>query len=310
MSEQRFSKKIDKILLKIDDLKDNSKKAYKAHLLKVFRIVKPSTITFSFLKDVDNIRNIVDKETDTTAKMIYISIYRILEKVPGMKARATTYKKLSLTITKKLNLKATDNVISDKRSGRIKPFSQLKKVIQQLKTNYNSNKKEITKNYYLVGLMYISNQFTPRLEYANMKIIKNLTEDNGKDNFLLVNSSMKIILNDYKTFGKYGKQISTIPKGIKTELIRLGINNQSFLFQKGNSGYSRKTFSQFIKNAMKSVNEDLGLNEIRIIKESHLQSQASYKKLSEKAKNAKHIKLFLHGISIARTAYRKLELIE
>ena len=142
-----------------------------------------------------------------------------------------------------------------------------------------------------------------------MKVIKNLTEDNGKDNFLLVNGSMRVILNDYKTHGKYGKQISIIPKSIRSELVRLGIDNQQFVFQRGSSSYSRKTFSQFIKNAMRSVGENMGLNEIRIIKESFLQSQKSYQKLSEKQKNKKHIKLFLHGISIARTSYRKLELV-
>ncbi len=310
MSEARFSKKIDTIMSKIDNLKDNSKKTYKAHLLKLFRIVKPSTITFNFLKDVDNIRSIVDKETDSTAKMIYISIFRVLEKVPGMKARAQTYKGLAKVITERLTNKSADNVINEKRAGKIKPFSQLKKVVSVLKSNYNSNNSELIKNYYLVGLLYISNQFTPRLEYASMKIIKNKSEDNNTNNFLLINgSSMKIILNDYKTHGKYGKQTSTIPKGIRTELVRLGIDNQQFLFQKGSSGYSRKTFSQFIKNAMKSVGESAGLNEIRIIKESFLQSQVSYKKLSENEKNNKHIKLFLHGISISRTVYRKLELI-
>ena len=309
MSEARFSKKIDKILLKIDNLKPNSKKAYKAHLMKVFRIVKPSTITFNFLKDVDNIRSIVDKETDSTAKMIYISIYRILEKVPGMKARAKTYKDLSLTITRKLTEISKKNIINDKRSGKMKSYTELKKVIKTLKTNYTSNPNTLRMNYYLVGLMYIQNQFTPRLEYANMKIIKNKSEDNGNDNFLLINKTWKVILNDYKTHGKYGKIISNIPKSIVNELISLGIGNQDFLFQKGSNGYSRKTFSQFIKNAMKSVNEDLGLNEIRIIKESHLQNQASYNKLSEEAKEKKHIKLFLHGIGIARTAYKKTDLM-
>lgn len=310
MSESRFSKKIDRILLKITNLKENSKKAYKAHLLKLFRIIKPSTITFKFLKDVDLIRNIVDKETDSTAKMIYISIYRVLEKVPGMKARSIIYKNLSLEITKKLNEKASDNLISEKRAGRIKPFKEIKKLVPILKKNYESNKRELIMNYYLVGLMYITNQFTPRLEYANMRIINNKSEDNGKDNFLLINNTWKVILNDYKTFGKYGKQISNLPKGIVKELKRLNIENQSFLFQKGQTGYSRKTFSQFIKNAFKSVNADLGLNEIRIIKESHLQSQVSYKKLSENDKDKKHIKLFLHSIGIARTVYRKLELIK
>ncbi len=310
MSQTLFAKKLDKILAKIDDLKDSSKLTYKKFLLKLFKIVKPSTVTFKFLKDVDNIRSIVDKETDSTAKMIYISIYRVLEKAPGMKAKAKVYKQLSFDISKRLNDKAADNVINEKRSGRLKQLKDLKKVTTQLLRNYISNPSELKKNYYLVGLMYIMNPFTPRLEYADMKIIKNSTDDNGKDNFLLINSSMKVILNDYKTFGKYGKQIITLPQNIRTTLIKLDIPNQQFLFQKGSSGYKKKTFSQFIKNAMKSVDEDLGLNEIRIIKESHLQSQASYKKLSEKQKNQKHIKLFLHSIGIARTAYRKLELIE
>lgn len=309
---QRFKMKVQRIINNIDNLKDNSKLNYINHLVKLFKIVEPKTITFNFLKDIENIKSIVNKESDSTAKMIYISAFRVLDRAKGFKTLSKKYKTLSFEVSARLNKRASDNLISDKRADRIVDNNTLLGYVNELKDNHTNNPNNvILKKYYMVGLMYIISKFTPRLEYADMKIIKDKTQDNNKDNFLLIQKSKwSVILNDYKTHGKYGKQIYQLENKVVKELKKLNVDNQTYLFEKtAGSPYKRKTFSALIKNAFKSINKQSGLNEIRIAKESALQSSPTYKGLSENEQEKLHIKFFLHGISIARTVYRKLDLI-
>ncbi len=152
--------------------------------------------------------------------------------------------------------------------------------------------------------MYLGSDFTPRLDYAGMKILKHIAGDNGQDNYLSITKrKMTVILNNYKTHGKYGKIKFQLPLSMVKELKRLKVEDQEFLFPSNKGGHIRKNkFSEFIKGAM-----GVTVNDIRIMKESDIQSRPEYHSMSQRERNKLHIQLFQH--LNAAQFYRKLDLL-
>ena len=300
-------KKIDTILDK-QELADNSKKAYKNNFLKVKALSGHKGFSFNFLKDVERITNLINNsgEKDTSKKMMFVSLSAIAKGARGLKKKSGIYLAKSKVITKELSKQYTKNELSKKQKESLITKTELSKITDTLKENFDKKPNKTNRKKYIAGLLYIDSLFTPRLEYANMKIIKQKKEDNHTDNFMIFKEgAVAVILNDYKTKKQYGKITFKFESDIEQKLRDLGVDKQQFVFESNKGGSMRRNkFSEFIKKAFGGIS----VNGVRIIKESWIQSLPFYQKLSAEQQEKKHNQLFQHGGIIARTAYRKTEL--
>ena len=301
----KYSKKVMNILNKTS-LSENSKKNYLSHMKKIYKLMDHRGFSFNFLKDIEKVSEIINDQSDSSKKMIYISIAQVVKNVKGFKKISNIYKEKSLKITKKLNEKYSENELNEKQKD-IGDFQSLKDIVKKWESKYIKSPNKTNKKKYLASLLYVMLDFTPRLNYASMKIIKNMSEDNGRDNFLYIGENkMVIILNDYKTKKQYGKIEYEIEEDVEEKLRELNIGEQEYLFTSNKGGpYIATKFSQFLKTVF-----GFGVNGIRIIKENHLQNSKYYRGLSMKEKEKIHNELFLHSGFIAMSIYRKKELID
>lgn len=301
----KFERKVSKILNKTE-LAENSKKSYLSNMKKIHKLLnQPDKSSFVFLKDIKRVIEVIKDLKDTTRKMILISISSVIVNQPGMKKLSIRYKNLSIDITKQLNSKYSENVQNDKQKKTLISYEDLLKKINRLEDDFDNNPTKTNQKKYIMGLMLIKSAFTPRLEYHNMKIIHNKTDDNNLDNFLLVKKSgIDIILNDYKTKKLYNKIVFSLEKSIEKKLRKMGVPSQDFLFVSNKGSHMRKNkFSEYVKSVI-----GMNMNGIRIVKENRLQNNSEYLKLSTKEQNEKHINLFQHSSVIARSVYRKIDL--
>ena len=70
-----------KVILNKQNLADASITAYLAHIKKIYILSNGKGFSFNFLKDIEKIKRITEAQTDSTSKMIYISIFKVLEKI-------------------------------------------------------------------------------------------------------------------------------------------------------------------------------------------------------------------------------------
>jgi len=110
--------------------------------------------------------------------------------------------------------------------------------------------------YYLVVSLYTLIE-PIRLDYAPMKIIYDLDNDDSETNFLYIKSrtTKKFILNEYKTFNKYGKKIIDIPPELNS-VINLYLKFHKSVYTKNDEDNS------FIFNFK---NEPLKSNELTLL---------------------------------------------
>lgn len=304
---QKLIQKIKNILSK-QELAENSRKTYLNHFLKVKKLSGHKGFSFNFLKDVDRIIELINNsnEKDTSKKMMLASVAAVSKGARGLKKKSREYLRKSIVITKKLNKQYTKNELSIKQKESLITYTELLKKVDNLKEIFNKKSNKTNRKKYIAGLLYIKTDFTPRLEFADMKIIKENQQDNNADNFMLVKSSgIAVILNDYKTKNKYGKIIFKLEDDVENELKKLNIGEQEFVFESNKGGSIRKNkFSEFIKKTFNGIT----VNGVRIIKESHIQSTQFYQKLSGEQQEKLHNKYFQHSGNMARSAYRKRDL--
>ena len=289
----KLTQKIKNILEK-QDLAENSRKTYLNHFLKVNKLSGHKGFSFDFLKDVDRIIQLINNsnEKDTSKKMMLASVAAVSKGARGLKKKSREYLKKSIVITKELNKQYTKNELSKRQKDTLITNTELLKKVDILKETFDKKPNKTNRKKYIAGLLYIKSDFTPRLEFADMKIIKQKKEDNNINNFMIVkNSGIAIILNDYKTKKIYGKIVFKLEDGIETELKKLNIGNQQFVFESNKGGSMRKNkFSEFIKKTF----DGISVNGVRIIKESHIQSTQFYQDLSGEQQEILHNKYFQH----------------
>lgn len=180
-----------------------------------------------------------------TKKGLYQAILKLIDTL-GIKisknAREAYVNKFELTAI--TSHEQTKNKIANNETMDFKEY------IKKVKDKFGETSKE-----YLVVLLYDLSGFRDNLQ---LLIIQKESEATKKDiNYIVVppskTNNLKIVLNEYKTSGKYGQDVITIPKDL-SKLIRnyMEINdltNNDYLFGKAK-------LSGFIKK----FNDKMGLN--------------------------------------------------
>ena len=302
---EKYTNKVKNILNDLD-VSENTRKSYLSHMKKIYNIAGVKGFSFKFLKDYNMIDDVIKDEKDTTRKMIYISISRVVQKQKGFKKISNIYKEKSLEITRKLNKNYCKNELSVKQKTFGK-YSDLLEKLEELKENYKLKPHKTNKKKYLAGCIYIMSHFTPRLEYSDMKVIKDKDLNDGINNFMLFeDEEVFVILNKYKTVKKYGTIKYKLEEDLVERLKFLDVDDSTYVFESNKKGsYARTKFSAFLKNVF-----GFSVNGIRMIKENVLQNSKKYKKLSVGDREKLHNTYFQHSGLMAICAYRKLEHVE
>jgi hypothetical protein len=128
--------------------------------------------------------------------------------------------------------------------------------LQLVKNKFGMNSKE-----YLIVSIYREVIVRDNFDF---KIITNKNEDNGKDNFLLLprSANATIILNNYKTFKKYGKKEIQLSNDIN-DLVRLYIKNNKV--NKNDLLFGKEKLTQDISKMNKQIGIKGGINTTRKI---------------------------------------------
>ena len=136
-----------------------------------------------------------------------------------------------------------------------------------LKDNYNPSEKKLIK-YYLIASLYTL-QPPIRLDYSPMKIIRNIKDDDGKQNYLYIRSNLKkqFIFNNFKTSKSLGKQIVKIEPALNKVInIWLRVNTtDNFLTNKTGAELSSNSLGKMISKVFDIKDKHITLNTIRHI---------------------------------------------
>jgi len=110
---------------------------------------------------------------------------------------------------------------------------------KRIRNNNYVNKETLTKEehltltYYMIVSLYTL--LPPvRVDFAPMSIITDILDDNGESNYLYIKNRniKKFILNEYKTFNKYGKKVIDIGSKLNSVInlyMKFHPTNNSFL---------------------------------------------------------------------------------
>lgn len=305
---EKYFNKVN-IILNNTNLTENSKKTYFANMKKIYVLANRKTKGFAFLKNINNIISIIENNnlSITTKKMIYISISQVLKNVSGYKKLANKYKNISLKLTRQINKKYSNNKMNIKQKKTLISYKELLNKVQLLQVQYNTKKNKTSKKKYLLGVLYILSDFTPRLDLNNMQIINNRSLDDNINNFLLYENNKYIaILNNYKTKKQYGKIIYHYKDKVNDILNNLKIFKQDYLFSsnKNKKPMISNNFSTFVKQTF----DNISINGIRIIKSNHLIKTEKYQNYSTAQQEQIQNLLFQHSGFQSITTYKKIDL--
>tara|TARA_R110000803_G_scaffold205895_1_gene272825 strand:- start:195 stop:1085 length:891 start_codon:yes stop_codon:yes gene_type:complete len=292
--------KINKILSN-QNISENTKITYSRNFMKINMLINNNKKSFVPFKDIENIKKVVNDniKSDGSKKLAYISIAMVLKNQRGYKKISSTYTDLSFKLTNIINEGLKDNVMSDTQKDKVKSYSSLVNIVEELRLKKDNSKTEY--NDYMLAYLYVIPTFTPRNEYMKINVVYNPTDVNTTDNYILVeDKKITCILQDYKTKKKYGK-IEYVYSTKEHKVLRKYITfleNPSIIFD-FNRQFLHKKLNQLL---------DTSNRFIRITKNDYLIKKSSYVKKSFKEKEQFQIKNFQHSIYQAETSYRKNEL--
>lgn len=292
-----------KDLIKSDrpDIKENSLRAYLISLRKMNQNNEIENLTF--LKDYDNIIEFLGKFKLPTKRNYISAILVVLraynkstydevlqkyrEYLTGLN---TEYNSAINTHEKDLKQKKNWTSLSDLKKGLRLYQNQIRDLDLLNKSKLNTKQINIIQSYLVVALYTL--QPPVRLNYANMKIIKNLSEVEDGKNYLL-NKSRNIksfIFQDYKTSGKHGKITQPIGKELNTIINKwLKVNKtDNFLIDQKGHPLNANQLGKFITKAFKFTDKKITLNLLRHIYISEHIDLDAIKKSKDLAKSMHH----------------------
>jgi hypothetical protein len=203
-------------IFKEKNISDSSANLYLKNLIRL-NDNKPIK-NLNFLKDSKKIMEKIKDKAYTTQRSYIISIISLLKQLSGQIKFKILYNDY-FDILEKMNTdlkNRTEKTENEKNCWMTneeitKLFDEKKQIITEIK-----NKKKLTEEQFenLLGFVILSLYYLqpPRrnLDYQLMNVIKKYTEDlNNKVNYLNL-SNKQFIFNQYKTKGKYEKQILEI----------------------------------------------------------------------------------------------------
>lgn len=279
------------------NIKDSTIKMYEGNLLKLKKMFE--TDDFKFLKDIGKVQDKLKDKHFTTQRNYYNSIIILLMALGGDKELIDKYNEIRDELNAKYLENQQSGVISDKQKENFISIDELRNLISKIKDDLNipklkkkdtltAKEKKLLMVYLILSIL-IENPM--RNDLSQMKIISkkvynNLSDKEKEDNNYLVmeKTSLKFILNDYKTSKKYAEKIIQISKPLE-KIIRMymrinKLKTGDILFP-----LSRNAISQLlIKTSKKYIGKSISTTMIRKIVASDLLKDVKEieKKLSNK----------------------------
>jgi hypothetical protein len=134
------------------------------------------------------------------------------------------------------------------------PIYSFKEYLEKVKDEYG-----VISKFYVLSKLY--SEVTLRDDFI-LKIVPSIQETNEEENFIIVplKDKLTIIINNYKTFEKYG-QIKVKLSTSLSNLIRDYMSNEKL----GNNDYlfGNKNLSTYVSKMNKTIGVNAGINEYR-----------------------------------------------
>ncbi len=253
------------------DVKNNTIDSYVIKLNKIYD-GKPIK-NFDLLLNADYIKKFLERFPKNTSKRTYLTPVLIILRDSHADSNAlAVYEKMNQQYRLEYKNIMDDNVktetqeknwmdwksvleIANKHIDEVAYFKD-KKAIQN-----NKQKKQL--DYALISALYT--MIPPsRLDYMNMNVYKDKSPDElpSDENYILMNKKQKmlIVLNSYKTEGKYGKKELIVPPKLK-KMIKLYLKfNDKIL-----DGVTENNLGKMIKKVFVKDDKALSLNMLRHI---------------------------------------------
>ncbi len=265
------------------NIKDSTIKMYEGNLLKLKKIFE--TDDYKFLKDIGKVQDKLKDKHFTTQRNYYNSIIILLMALGEDKELIDKYNKIRDELNAKYLENQQSGVISDKQKENFISIDELRNLISKIKDDLNipklkkkdtltAKEKKLLMVYIILSIL-IENPM--RNDLSQMKIISkkvyNKLSDKEKENnnyLVMEKTSLKFILNDYKTSKKYAEKIIQISKPLE-KIIRMymrinNLKNGDILFP-----LTRNAISQLlIKTSKKYIGKSISTTIIRKIVASDL----------------------------------------
>jgi len=283
------------------DIKDNSLRSYLISLRKMNENKALENLTF--LKDYENIIKFLEKFKLPT-KRNYISSILVVLRAYNKRSYDDVLQKYREYLTG-LNEEYNNEVYTHKKNLNQKEnwtdLKSLKKGLRLYQTKIrdldlfnkdklNSKQLNIIQSYLVIALYTL--QPPVRLNYSDMKIIKNEDQIEEGKNYLLNKSRNKkqFIFQDYKTSKKHGKIIQPINKELNTIINKwLKVNKtDNFLIDQKGHPMNSNQLGKFITKAFDFTGKKITLNLLRHVYISENIDLEAIKKGQQLAKDMHH----------------------
>jgi len=266
-------------------LKANTVNQYERQLMKLKKDFNSNN--FDFLNDIQKVEDHLKMKHYTTRRNVYNSVIMLLLALNSNNKYDDLIKKYQ-EIRDKLNEKYVEdqqsNTISEKQKNNFVSLDELKDMLKTMEKVIKSNgivQKDFIspqdKELMMVNLIYnMLIEVPTRNDMADMKLITNTMFnkiDKDKGNYIVKGKNMMtMVLNDYKTNGKYGEKKIELSKDLQKKINRYNkvvkVKNGEALFTSSSGRpYTRNEISQILlKNSKKYLDgKSIGSTMVRKI---------------------------------------------
>ena len=249
-----------------------------------------------FLDDMEIIKDKLNEMKLNTRKTYLIAVCAIL-RARNDNDLLDFYEKLLLEANKEYNILKETKILTDSENENWTTLDKLKEVRNFYEDEVSSLGDKIErKQLFTIQKFMVASLYTLippiRCDYINMSIIKNIEEDDGQHNFLLINteSNKYFILNDFKTKSTYGKQKIPIPEDLNKVInFWLKYNNTGFfLINTKYKPLDRNSLSKLIVSTFLPTGKHITLNLLRKIWVSSSMDGTSFQKSENLSKQMLH----------------------
>ena len=312
---------MDKIRSQIRNYKNNlSETSLKLYIGKLKRFMQNGKFDIKIFDNIKTILNHLDEYPNiSTKKSILTSIVVALQAQP--KQNKKLIEKYQEEMMKYLNQENATTFKQEKSDKQQKNWitmqhfvETINKVHKEIKEKKIMKKKELDNCEYQLLQDYIIlrlyHEFSWRNDIASIHVIDDEKKIEENKNYLVTrDKEYKIILQQYKTFKKYGKKEYTLDKNLQRLIKKLLKHNTSgFLLLNKNrkSKMTRNNLTLHLNRIfMKYTNKKIGSSLLRHIQSSELNKHRI--SLEEEKKQIRNVEnKFLHS-GLMNQLYRKID---
>ena len=276
---------IDNIETTITDFKPNLKpssvKQYLCHSKKLYELFGKKD--FMFLNDPEYVQNkVASNGSSSNTKNKLNTCVVLLQSVNEKKELIDDYIKRRDDLQAQYQKQQETGIKSKKQQENMCTVAELKTMLNTMKSDIRKSKVRQKDNLTWIdrelGMVYtifsILVEFPIRNDMAGMRLVNKTTlkKMDGKDNYLLnQNGTFSMVINDFKTNGKYETNIvplnKEIDKIIRSHLRLFNIKNGDYMFiNKSSEPYTRNAISNLLlRYSKKYLNKNISTCMIRHI---------------------------------------------